>query len=185
MAAFATPAELASALQVASVDTASATLALNRASARIRDHCGWNITEETLEDEEFDGTGTRNLWIETLRLTAVATIEVDGDLLVEGTDYTWTRYGKIVRVGGCWSSNVKPLVSFTHGYAAAHPKLEVPKSVCLALAGRLYDNPRGSKASTKTAGPFTETDSYGNDPASVLSEQEMLDLGKYTLEQVG
>lgn len=185
MAAFATPAELASALQVASVDTASATLALNRASGRIRLHCGWSISEETVTDEVFDGTGTRNLWIPTLRLTAVGSLEVDGVALVEDTDYSWTSYGRVVR-NGCWPRTARSIVvTYTHGYPSGHPKLEAVKDVCLALAGRLYDNPRGSKASTKTAGPFTETDSYGNDPASALSEQEQLDLGKFTLEEVG
>lgn len=182
MVAFATPAELASHLQVASVDTASATLALNIATSAIRDHCGWDISETTVTGEEMDGTGTRNLWIETLRLTAVSSLEENGNLLTAGTDFDWTRYGKIVR-NGCWPRTARSVViTYTHGYATVP---EVVKGVCLDIAGRKYNNPQSSKSGTRTAGPFTESFAYQDNPAGLLSADQVMTLGKFTLEPIG
>lgn len=181
MAAFATPAELASHLQVASVDTASATLALNVASGDIRDHCGWSISEEDVTDT-LDGTGTRNLWLPTLRLTAITSLEVDGVPLVEGVDFDWTRYGKVVR-NGCWPRTARSIdIAWTHGYTVTPDNV---KGVCLALAGRRYDNPKGSKGSTRTAGPFTETSTYAGEGGADLTDREIEKLAKFTLEEVG
>lgn len=182
MAAFATPAELASHLQVASVDTASATQALNTASARIRRWCGWSISQETNVAWVLDGTGRRSLWLKTLLLTAVASVVEDSVTLVYDTDYTWESHGKLTR-NGCWPRTPRSITAtVTHGYAAA--ELDDVKGVCLALAGRLYQNPVAAKGSTKTAGPFTETLSYDN-PSIGLTELEMEDLGPFKLEYLG
>lgn len=182
MAAFATPAELASHLQVASVDTASATQLLNTASSAIRIYCGWSISSEDVTDEEFDGSGTRNLWIETLLLTAVTSLTENGVLLVEGTDFDWTRYGKLVRRGH-WPRTARSVViSYAHGYATVP---DVVKGVCLDIAGRKYNNPQSTKSGTKVAGPFTETFAYQDNPAGLLSGDEMFTLGKFILEPLG
>jgi hypothetical protein len=181
VAAFATAEELASHLQVAGVDTASANQALNIASSDIRDHCGWSISEEDVTDT-LDGTGTRNLWIPTLRLTAVSSLAENGVSLVEGVDFDWTRYGKLVR-NGCWPRTARSVdITWTHGYATVP---DVVKGVCLALAGRRYDNPKGSKGSTRTAGPFTETSTYAGEGGADLTSSEIEKLGKFTLEEVG
>jgi hypothetical protein len=182
MAAFATPAELASHLQVASVDTATANLLLNEASSAIRTYCGWSISSEDVVDEEFDGTGTRNLWIETLRLTLVASLVENGLPLTEGVDYDWTRYGKLVR-NGCWPRTARSVViSYTHGYTTVP---DVVKGVCLDIAGRKYNNPQSTKSGSRVAGPFTETFAYQDNPASLLSAAEMDTLGKFKLEPIG
>lgn len=183
MAAFATPAELASHLQVASVDTASATLALNTASAKIRAYCGrWSISEEAGVVKVLDGTGKRTLWLQTLHLTSVASVVENAVTLVYDTDYTWESHGKLTR-HGCWPRTARSVtVTYTHGYPAA--ELDDVKGVCLALAGRLYLNPQAAKASTKTAGPFTEILAY-NDPRVALTESEEYDLGPFVLEQLG
>lgn len=179
MADFATSMELQNWLELDAINSAKANLALEVASSEIRSHCGWSISEETAT-LVLDGSGARTLWLPTLRLTAVTSVKVNGDPLTVDTQYDWTSYGKLIH-RGCWPRKPRSVeVSFTHGYD------EVPavvKGVCLALAGRAYDNARGARAKTDTAGPFTESVSYM--VTGGLSDLELKKLGPFTIEHVG
>jgi len=181
MAAFATAAELASFLQVASVDTASANQALNIASQAIRDYCGWSISQETVTSKTLDGTGERSIWLPTLLLTAVASVVEDGTTLTVTTDYDWTSYGRLVR-NGCWPRTARSVVvTYTHGYATVPDSV---KGVCLAAAGRRYQNPSSLRSYTvgSVSEAFTQpaTGSVG-----FLYSTEQGDLDVHKLEWVG
>lgn len=181
MTSFATPAELASALQVASVDTATAQLKLDIATAAIISYCGWGIKEETVTAQALNARGGRSLFLHTFRLTAVASVVADGVTLVSGTDYDWWSYGELERYGCHWPRKPRSVVvTYTHGF---NPVPDDVKGVCLSLAGRGYTNPIGAKTGTKVAGPFTDTASYGDDPAAHLSASEKATLGPYKRER--
>lgn len=183
MASFATPAELASWLQVPEVDTATATLQLAAASKAIRDFCGWNITAETVTDEMLDTDGERSLWLPTLWLTDVASINELTLPLTAGTDYEWRRYGKVTRLDRrCWPRQSRSVeITYTHGYP------EIPdsiKGICLSLAGRVYNNPVGARS--QTAGPFAQSFAVPSSGAvASLLLEELSQLGPYKLEFVG
>lgn len=184
MASFATPAELASWLQVPEVDTATATLQLAAASKAIRDYCGWNITEETVTDQVLDTDGERSIWLPTLWLTAVASVSELTLPLTAGTDYEWRRYGKVTRTGRrhCWPRQSQSVqITYTHGYPETPDSI---KGICLAMAGRVYNNPLGAKS--QTAGPFSQSFAVPLSGAvgSPLLE-ELAQLGPYKLEFVG
>lgn len=180
MADFATSTELKTWLELSTINDDKANLALSVASSEIRSHCGWSISEETAT-LVLDGPGSRNLWLPTLKLTAVASVKANGDLLSLDAQYDWTGYGKLIH-RGCWPSKPRSVeVEFTHGYA------EVPvvvKGVCLALAGRAYDNARAVRSKTDTAGPFTESTTYAVAVVG-LTDVEMKKLGPYTIEHLG
>lgn len=181
MASFATPAELASALQVASVDTATAQLNLDIATAAIISYCGWGILEATVADDARNARGGRSLFLPTFRLTAVTEVVADGVTLTVGDDYEWWSYGELERVGACWPHKPRSVVvSYTHGF---NPLPADVKGVCLSLAGRGYTNPNGTKTGTRTAGPFTETANWGDSPATQLSATEKAMLGPYKRER--
>lgn len=181
MAAFATPAELASWLQVPEVDTATATLQLAAASQAIRDYCGWSITEETVTGAVLDAAGSRSIWLPTLLLTAVGPVVELGVTLTALDDYDWTRYGRLLR-SKRWPNQARSVVvTYTHGYSVAPDSV---KGVCLAMAGRIYNNPLGAKS--QTAGPFSQSFAVPLSGAvgSPLLE-ELAQLGPYKLEFVG
>lgn len=181
MASFATPAELASWLQVPEVDTATATLQLAAATQAIRDYCGWSITEETVTGAVLDAAGSRSIWLPTLLLTAVGPVVELGVTLTVLDDYDWTRYGRLLR-SKKWPNQARSVaVTYTHGYAAAPDSV---KGVCLALAGRVYNNPVGARS--QTAGPFAQSFAVPSSGAvgSLLLE-ELGQLGPYKLEFVG
>lgn len=179
---FATGTELQNFLQLDAITSATATLVLNIASSVIRTHCGWDISQETVTAEPLDGTGERSLWLPTLRLTAIGPVVENGVTLTVGTDYDWTRYGKLVR-HGCWPRTARSVVvTYTHGYDEVP---DVVKGACLGLAARMYINPEMSKSRSETMGPFAENVSYYADSAGGLSADEQRALGKFTLEPVG
>ena len=157
MASFVTPTELIVWLDIPAdtFPTDRATLLVNSASAAIRGHCGWNITEETVTGDVIDGSGGWDLWLPTKHLTAVASIVENGVTLTDPDNYVWRRNGQLIR-SGRWSSKAKAVTAtYTHGYPTGHVKLELARSVCLTIAARLVNNPGGLRS--YTVGGVSET----------------------------
>jgi hypothetical protein len=181
MADFASSTELQNWLDLDAINSAKATLALAVASSDIREHCGWSISAETIT-ETLDGPGSRSLWLPTLKLTAVAEVKVNDDVLTPVTQYDWTSYGKLIH-RGCWPRTPRSVeVTYTHGYTVVP---DAVKGVCLMLASRLYNNPEALKSLSETWGPFAENRSYADHSGPGLSEQEMTSLGRYKLQDLG
>ncbi len=90
---------------------------LRRASARVRNYCGWHIFPEVTETLVLDGRGGRVLMLPTLMLTAVASIVIDGSELAE-TAWRKSRRGMLERVDGYgWPVGFETIqVTITHGY---------------------------------------------------------------------
>lgn len=157
------------------LDQQAATAALVEASGMIAGYCGWNITQETVTDAAVDGTGTRDIWLPTLRLTDVASVEMDGQSLTYDTHYTWTINGRLHRPSG-WPHRPRLLtVTYTHGHERVP---DAVRGVCVALALRILDGT--SHLSRLTVGAVTE--SY--DPAlnrAGLSPDEHATLGPYRI----
>jgi hypothetical protein len=180
VAAFATPTELAGFLQQ-DLDTYSATQALDVASKAIRDHCGWEITQQTGAVITLDGNCEGSLWLPSMLVTAVSSVVEDGTTLTVGTQFDWTSYGKLIRVGRAWTWKPRSVVvTYTHGYATAPDSV---KGVCLAAAGRRYQNPEARRS--YTVGGVSESFAI---PASgavgFFYDTELTDLGPYRLAVV-
>lgn len=173
MAALATPADLASYLQT-SVDTATATQALDKASGAIRSHCLWTISQETVTAQTFDGTGTRSLWLPTLRLTNVASVTEKSLPLTVVVHYDWTLYGRLIRVG-CWPDTPRSIVvTYTHGWS---PVPDAVAGVCLNVAARRYEKLKG--LSQLTVGDVSETSL-----PETLTGPELRELSPYVLRDL-
>lgn len=167
-------------LDVGEFDTDAANLAVAGASGMIRSHCGWDISQTTVTDEVLDGPGKRNLWLPTLRLTAVASVAVNGDVLTVGTQYDWTRYGKLIH-RGCWPCTARSItITYTHGWATLPDEV---KTAALILAGVFYDNPDMAASMSEAWGPFNQSRSYsgGGDLPPMIAAM----LGRYKLQDPG
>ena len=183
MASLVTTTELIVWLDIAddTFPTDRATLLVNSASAAVRAHCGWNITSETVTGEVLDGSAQYDLWLQTLWLTAVASVAEDGVTLTHEDHYTWRRSGRLVRVGQKWSGEPKIVTTtYTHGYPTGHPRLELARAVCLQAAGRVVGNPGGLRSETIGAVSWTAAGS-GSDVVAFLVDDEKASLGPLTI----
>lgn len=147
----ATPSDLASLLQQ-DVDTATATLVLEAATAVVQAEAGQRIVE--VEDDtvllDLDGyDGGVYLYLPERPVTAV------GDVLIganEISDFSaQLSRGRLWRADGWRSMLVSyfdqpstTTVTYTHGYPAGHQKLQLGRAVALSLANGLYSNPSGA-----------------------------------------
>ncbi len=182
MAAFASSTDLQNWLQLSSINSAAATLALDIASSAIRSFCGWSISQETGVTGVLDGSGNRWLWLPTLKLTAVTSVKVNGDPLTVVTDFDWTSYGKLIH-RGCWPRTARSVeVVYTHGYATVP---DVVKGACLVAATLLYKNPEFVSSRSETMGPFAESSSYSSSLPGGLPVAVAEMLGPFKLEHVG
>lgn len=161
MAQFCTVADLEAFLQLtipASL-TASATRAIEEASAAIANYCRQQLEE--VEDDEltFDvAAGCNRLFLPELPVTAVVSVEEDGETLAEDDDYKLGQHGILYRVGQNWYPGVQTVtVTYTHGYATL-PQDVI--DVATRAAARAYQ--AGLRASSLEGVPGVQAESLGD-----------------------
>lgn len=154
--AYATAADLASFLQVPSVDTATAELILDIVAVSIDDWCGQPLAQQSLSGLLLDGTGAAEIVLPGFPVNSVASIETlsaDGTwkLLSDGVDFTWSASGVVRRrwphantgalVVPAWPSGPSSIrVSYNRGTGTVKSSI---KGVNLAAAARMMTNPAG------------------------------------------
>lgn len=94
-------------------------LHLRSASSRFRGAVGHRVTLVADEQITLDGNGRESLLLPVWPTTAVTSVHLDGELLVEGADYQWSHDGLLRRLG-CWHwpNRLRCLhVVYSHGWA--------------------------------------------------------------------
>ena len=111
---------------------------LEVASARIRDHCGWQISQRLDDEVTARRVGHHLLILPTLFLTEVHRVTHNGDL-VDRSLYDWNETGVIhlhrLSFVGKWQAVIN------HGY---RPVPLTVVSECVSRAGLLAANPAGA-----------------------------------------
>lgn len=111
---------------------------LAAAEAVVRSYCGWHIAPVIAESLVLDGTGTRSLFVRTLRLVTVTAAEVDGVILDPAT-LEWSDAG-FVRAPGIWVDKLRAVkLTVTHGFDAVPDVAEIVR----AIAARASASPIG------------------------------------------
>jgi hypothetical protein len=112
------PAELAVWLGVPA-DDPKLLAALTAASRRFRGAVGHPVTSVTGETTVLDGNGRTEILLPAAPVTAVTSVTLDGTLLAESTDYTWSADGYLRRAGcATWPYRLRCLsVVWDHGHA--------------------------------------------------------------------
>lgn len=188
--AYATPADLASFLQVPSVDTASATLILQLVADEIDAYIGQSLAQVVVVGALLDGpaAGSSELVLPGFPVTAVDSIEVqepDGvtwTLLAEGTDYHWSASGVVTRIYSTFDPNdpVNPQwptwarsirAGYTRGNAAVLGQI---KGVNLSAAARMFVNPAGLQ-SERIGGMDVRYSAKGGSVELSTVEEKILD----------
>jgi hypothetical protein len=158
----ATPSDLASALQM-DVDTATATLALEVATAVVQEATGQKILQVVGDTAVI--TAPAGYWLELPQrpVTAVTSVTLwDATVVAAGTttgtyrrlqnrlwrDVGWTKYPPWTwswpfNYGLC-DGPTEVTVVYTHGLAAGDQNLQLARGAVLTLARAVYDNPTGA-----------------------------------------
>lgn len=111
---------------------------LTAAEAQVRAYCGWHIAPVVAESLVLDGTGTRSLFINTLRLVSVTAAEVDGEVIDPAT-LEWSEAG-FIRAPGIWVDKLRSVkLTVTHGFETAPDVAEIIR----AIAARASGSPSG------------------------------------------
>lgn len=185
MTAFATNADLAARLGVtfSQAQQTRADALLADASDVIRDEVGQQISEAT-ETITLPGTTDERILLPERPVISVASVELDGTALGEGTDW-FLEGNEIVRmpssltlgVGGLLDTEfVFPLgtgfgweeqtltITYTHGHATVPGKV---KAICLEMVTRVWVNP-GSVAREEVGDTRTVYDNMRFSPTGLL-----------------
>jgi hypothetical protein len=90
---------------------------INAASAAIENYCYRKFAEASYADEEYDGTGIRNLYLKNYPVQSITEIKVD-DVILSATEYKVRKEsGTVVRPKSRWQEGILNLkVSYIAGY---------------------------------------------------------------------
>lgn len=145
-AAFATPEDLASFLQLPSIDRYTGELLIALAGDAIRDEIHQRVDLATTT-EVYDGLPADHEWADTIFLrerevVAVTGIVDAGVSLAPVVDFTWTAQGAVVRNRAAFTALLGGiLVTYTHGWASASREWQTCRGVAIQVAARTYVNP--------------------------------------------
>lgn len=124
------PADLAAWLPVGE-DDPKLLAALAAASSRFRGAVRHRVTFTVDDVITLDGGGSQAVLLPAAPVTAVAEVLLDGEALIEGTDFSWSADGFLRRLGGCWPDRLRCLqVTYSHGYS------EIPEDIAEAVVDR-------------------------------------------------
>lgn len=144
----ASPEDLASAVQ-ADVDTASAVLAVEIATAVVQAACGGRRIVRVIDDsEEVWGGGDQLLRLKNAPIVSITSVTYNGSTLAQGTaSGTWRRAKcGLWRDLGWAETYGEPLattVVYTHGFADGQQELQLGRGAALGLAKGLFQSPSG------------------------------------------
>ncbi|MFC4768738.1 head-tail connector protein [Effusibacillus consociatus] len=99
---------------------------INAASEAIEKYCRRKMKQATYTDEEYDGTGSQNLYLKQYPISSITSIKID-DVVVAATEYkTRKESGIVVRMNAMWDKGILNLkVTYQAGYAAIPSDVEL------------------------------------------------------------
>lgn len=101
-----------------------------------------------VEDDEIELPGAASGWLALPQrpVTAVTSVEVDGEALTVGTDcrLVGSRLWRNVGWASCAWEPTTVTVVYDHGYADGHQLLQLARSATLSLIKGVYGNPGGA-----------------------------------------
>ena len=168
--------EIPSLLSTESAST-SAERNLAAAEAAVRAYCGWHIAPTVIEDVVLDGSGTRSLFLKTLRLRDVIAAEVSG-VPVDVASLEWSEAG-FLRADGIFPDRLRSVrLTIEHGFDSAADVAQIIRDI----AGRADNAPGG--VVREQAGGLAISNSLtapGVAGGVVLMDHERRMLDKYRL----
>lgn len=150
---------------------------LAAAEAAVRAYCGWHIAPTVIEDVVLDGSGTRSLFVKTLKLRNVLAAEVSG-VAVDVTTLEWSEAG-FLRADGVFPDRLRSVkLTIEHGFDAVPDVAQTIRDI----AARADSSPGG--VVREQAGAVSITNSMtasGVSGGVVLMDHERRMLDKYRI----
>lgn len=142
----ATTSDLAAFLQIdeADLNTATATLLLEGATAAVQEAAGGQRIVEASGTYTLSAPSARELWLPQIPAQSVDTVLVDD---VELDADSWVLRGNQLRRSYGWWQEVldgEVTVTYTHGYPDGDQRLQLARRTVLMLAAASYTNPTGA-----------------------------------------
>lgn len=136
--------------------------------------------------QDYRGRSGSLLFLPQLPVTAVTSVVVDG-VVVPPTSYSWFGpTGELRRIDGfAWRSPsvrawapTQVTVTHNHGYDTLP---DDARSVCLTVAGRIFNNPQRTIQQSESIGNYSETNEFGPRalPLAMLADDEKAQLERY------
>ncbi|MFE6126805.1 mobile element protein [Streptomyces sp. NPDC056437] len=154
--------------------------ALRAATRRFRGAVGHDV--DLVEDDEvtLDGNGRESLLLPVWPTTAVTSVTLDEEELVEGTDYSWSDMGVLRRLGcRAWPDRLRCLtVVYSHGWEV------VPEAIQEAVidqARTMFSVPAGVQS--KAVGGQSVT--FGSTAAVGVTDQWSKAVARYKVRTSG
>ena len=114
---------------------AQALLAIEEATAVIKNYCNQEIEQVSDETILLDGTGSTKLFLPELPVVSITSVEVDG-VLLDPNYYALAENGVLWRKYGTWTLGARNIeIVYTHGYTIIP---EDVRGVCYRSAARLF-----------------------------------------------
>lgn len=139
----AAPADLIAYLDEPDLGIGQATTLVEMATAIVQAAAGQRLVEVAGEQVTIMGTTESWLALPERPVSDVTAVEIDGEAV---TDFK--RFGaRLWRASGWASSIYEPsevAVTYSHGYAADDQRLEYARTMVLATAQQLFENPTGA-----------------------------------------
>lgn len=90
--------------------------ALKAAEAAVRKLCGWHVAPVIEETLTLDGSGTRSLFVPSLRVVEITACTVLGRE-VDPASLEWSEKGFLRRNGGVWPDRLRAVtLTLSHGF---------------------------------------------------------------------
>jgi hypothetical protein len=144
----------------------------------IRGECDQVLSEVLGAQESHGPTTLDRVFLSQRPVTAVSSVTVDGTLL---DDFTWTRWGTLMRSdGGVWLGDLTEVV-YDHGYADDSDEMADIKAICIKAAIRALSKETGDFAT------FSEdiVEARGFVPQVFLTNDEKARLRRFGPVPVG
>jgi hypothetical protein len=146
----------------------SALLAIEMATAAIRNYCGQYLSYVKDDKIVLDGNGRSKLFLPEIPVVAVSQV-IEDDEELEEDDYQFSTNGVLHRVDDYWSSGFQNIeVEYSHGYKILPDSIVV---ICIRAAARAYQ--AGLRAEEMGGVPGVSAKSLGDFSVSFGSEQSV------------
>lgn len=147
------------------------------AEAAVRSYCGWHIAPAVIEDVVLDGTGTRTLFLKTLRLRNVLAAEVSG-VVVDPLTLEWSEAG-FLRSPGIFPDRLRSVrLTIEHGFDAVPDVAQVIRDISARADSAPGGVVREQAGAVSITNSLTATGVAGG---VVLMDHERRMLDKYRL----
>lgn len=151
---------------------------LAAAERQVRNYCGWHIAPVAVQDLVLHGSGSRSLFVPSLRIVEVVSCSVDGQDIDPAT-LEWAEEGFLRRSCGVWPDRLRSvLLTIRHGFDDA-PDVsaliyELAERSMTAKGGRVREAAGGVSITNATV-------ATGVAGGVVLMEHEKVNLEPYRI----